>query len=399
MNVKPSGRQIALGVFACTAIAFTVLMAHVAGLGSVESVLGITSSVASFATLWFDWKRKVNQSPDRKPQASTQAKVTQRPGAIVRASSKRGHTAGRDVNVFAGPRAQWSAIVAVVAVVGAVGAVVVVGVATAADRRGQGRSGSSPGADPTAPRTKVDMPATTPSSANVPKHTPSPTQRQDRLPTSEPPQECSSTGLLPGNVLKNGDFSEASGQSGLVNYGDPGQQAAALGWGMHIQSSGQFISTSLLRSTCNSVPGKAMIHVDTNGPDTGLVCVFADIGRGLPYVQAKLWMYIVQGVVTVSLNENGSKGIATTVDAVRHWIIVSVPNPEQVPQAEYPKMELTIYSAHTALSGAEFYVDSASVASVPPTSVAAIALQEAQPEEREWTSPEFAPMRMFEQVC
>jgi hypothetical protein len=100
-----------------------------------------------------------------------------------------------------------------------------------------------------------------------------------------------------------------------------------------------------------------MLHVTTRGNRNGLVQVFGPFGSGYTHTIATASIYIVSGTVGIGTGNGGNTGIDRNVVTTGSWVTVQALN------GSIPANEFVIYA--TSATGADFYVDFASVQNSP----------------------------------
>ncbi len=130
--------------------------------------------------------------------------------------------------------------------------------------------------------------------------------------------------------------------------------SAAANWTLFTNTPG-LLNTQLLPST--RVAGGRMIHVTTGGDRNGLVQMYLPQGSGPAKVISGAWIYVIKGQVGIGTGDGGNTGLDALTKTVGQWEYVQASN------GASPANEFIIYSV--GLTGAEFYVDSASVKTSP----------------------------------
>ncbi|WP_224368840.1 hypothetical protein [Hyalangium versicolor] len=126
--------------------------------------------------------------------------------------------------------------------------------------------------------------------------------------------------------------------------------SAAANWTLFTNTPGT-VFTELLPSSRND--GTRMIHVRTQGPGNGLVQVFQPFNTGPTQVISGAWIYVLSGRVCIGTGNGGNTGCDAYSSTTGQWQYVTASN------GVIPANEFIIYS--TTTTGADFYVDEASV--------------------------------------
>lgn len=156
------------------------------------------------------------------------------------------------------------------------------------------------------------------------------------------------------NYLANPTFNNVgpNGSTTSITTSVPGGagNSAAANWTLFTNTPG-FLFTEQLPSSRND--GTRMIHVRTTGSGNGLVQVFQPFNSGPTKVISGAWIYVLSGRVCIGTGNGGNTGCDAYTSTVGQWQYVSASN------GVIPANEFIVYASTT--SGADFYVDEASV--------------------------------------
>jgi hypothetical protein len=171
---------------------------------------------------------------------------------------------------------------------------------------------------------------------------------------------------LPANArpanLRNGDFAIAAIHPPLPAYNRSGTSgpAAAMNWNVYVGGGGTqqvSVSTELVPSTRR--PGGKMLHVVAVGEGTGVNQQWAPPGTGPARVETAAWIYVKRGYVQLGTGNSSSTAPIVYSKTQNAWerlggVNTSCPANFTMLTAIYP-------------DGAEFYVDSVEIETVPGT--------------------------------
>ncbi|HEY7993222.1 MAG TPA: hypothetical protein VID24_03360 [Candidatus Eremiobacteraceae bacterium] len=173
------------------------------------------------------------------------------------------------------------------------------------------------------------------------------------------------------NLLANPDFAQVSTsgeQTTLAGAGATGDSAAEH-WTVYNTGAGN-TTTELMPSTRGG--GKSMIHVvttdDKPNSGSGLVQAFLPVGTGPGHVTSSAWIFIKTGTVFIGTGNGGNTGIDSRTAVTGKWIELKARN------GVSPANMFIIYGQSP---GADFYVDSASVAALAPGTPASVRVTKA----------------------
>lgn len=179
---------------------------------------------------------------------------------------------------------------------------------------------------------------------------PEPLEEEASAPTDELEQAlCAQP-----NYLANPTFNSVGPNGSPTNVttvvpGGAGNSAAA-NWTLFTNTPGN-IFTELLPSSRGD--GTRMIHVRTHGAGNGLVQVFQPFNSGPTKVISGAWIYVLSGRVCIGTGNGGNTGCDAYTSTIGQWQYVAASN------GVIPANEFIIYA--TTTTGADFYVDEASV--------------------------------------
>lgn len=179
-------------------------------------------------------------------------------------------------------------------------------------------------------------------------------EAQEELQEEAPAAEHEQALCAQPNYLANPTFNSVGPNGSPTNVttvvpGGAGNSAAA-NWTLFTNTPGN-VFTELLPSSRND--GTRMIHVRTNGYGNGLVQVFQPFNSGPTKVISGAWIYVLSGRVCIGTGNGGNTGCDAYSSTIGQWQYVTASN------GVVPANEFIIYS--TTTTGADFYVDQASV--------------------------------------
>jgi len=173
------------------------------------------------------------------------------------------------------------------------------------------------------------------------------------------------------NLLANPDFAQVStsGEQTVLNGAGATGDSAAAHWTVYNTGAGG-TTTELMPSTRGG--GKSMIHVvttdDKPNSGSGLVQAFLPVGTGPGHVTSSVWIFVKTGTVFIGTGNGGNTGIDARTSVIGKWIELKARN------GVSPANMLIIYGQSP---GADFYVDSASVAALAPGTPATVGVTKA----------------------